>query len=400
MSTILEQAIVDAEALKEVALKNAEATILEKYSDKIKEAVETLLEQDEGLETQQEAISIEVADQIPLAATDGENACPCPDQDEEVEVTIDFDELRKDMGDEEEEVSPLETSEEAAEEMMALEEEKKKMVKGPDGKMVPAYAADGKGQDDLLKKEETIDEEAVLNLEMFDTGSAGDEVGGSTSDEKKDQQRAKKERDAANEELNLEDLDLEAIVEKLTVDIVPQKSGWAGDPSPTEYEFAEKELLALNQDTEVKEELAAMRKAVKSLQEDKKTLQLKNTALKTKLNEVTGIFGSLKENIAETSVMNAKLLYTNKVLGDASLNERQKDKLVESISKADSVEEAKVVYETLLSTVGSAPKKQPKSLSEAVNKTTSTLLLSRKKEDKKYDPSTERWRILAGLNKK
>jgi hypothetical protein len=398
MSTILEQAIVDAEALKEVALKNAEATILEKYSDKIKEAVETLLEQDEGLETQQEAISIEVADQIPLAATDGENACPCPDQDEEVEVTIDFDELRKDMGDEDEEVSPLETSEEAAEEMMALEEKKKPMI--PDTKA--DLDNDGKTDDEVpafLKKEETIDEEAVLNLEMFSTSSADGDVGEPTSAKKK-VDRAKKERDAANEELNLEDLDLEAIVEKLTVDIVPQKSGWAGDPSPTEYEFAEKELLALNQDTEVKEELAAMRKAVKSLQEDKKTLQLKNTALKTKLNEVTGIFGSLKENIAETSVMNAKLLYTNKVLGDASLNERQKDKLVESISKADSVEEAKVVYETLLSTVGSAPKKQPKSLSEAVNKTTSTLLLSRKKEDKKYDPSTERWRILAGLNKK
>ena len=51
MSTILEQAIVDAEALKEVALKNAESTILEKYSDKIKEAVESLLEQDETPET-------------------------------------------------------------------------------------------------------------------------------------------------------------------------------------------------------------------------------------------------------------------------------------------------------------------------------------------------------------
>ena len=394
MSTILEQAIVDAEALKEVALKNAEATILEKYSDKIKEAVETLLEQDEGLETQQEAISIEVADQIPLAATDGENACPCPDQDEEVEVTIDFDELRKDMGDEEEEVSPLETSEEAAEEMMALEEEKKPMI--PDTK--DDLDNDGKTDDEVpafLKKEEA-------ELNEMDTQMSCEMKGGkwhakegicSFGDE---HQRPGQ----VDEELNLEDLDLEAIVEKLTVDIVPQKSGWAGDPSPTEYEFAEKELLALNQDTEVKEELAAMRKAVKSLQEDKKTLQLKNTALKTKLNEVTGIFGSLKENIAETSVMNAKLLYTNKVLGDASLNERQKDKLVESISKADSVEEAKVVYETLLSTVGSAPKKQPKSLSEAVNKTTSTLLLSRKKEDKKYDPSTERWRILAGLNKK
>ena len=51
------------------------------------------------------------------------------------------------------------------------------------------------------------------------------------------------------------------------------------------------------------------------------------------------------------------------------------------------------------STVGSAPKKQPKSLSEAVNKTTNATF-SRKKEDKKYDPSTERWKILAGLNKK
>ena len=36
MSNMLEQAIVDAEALKEAAIKNAEATIVEKYSDDIK----------------------------------------------------------------------------------------------------------------------------------------------------------------------------------------------------------------------------------------------------------------------------------------------------------------------------------------------------------------------------
>jgi uncharacterized protein YukE len=325
MSTILEQAIVDAEALKEVALKNAESTILEKYSDKIKEAVENLLEQDELPETQEEGISIKVADQIPLAAAEGEPACPCPDQDEEVEVTIDFDELRQDMEEEGETDDEIESSEEAAEEVLGLEE---------------------------------------------------------------------------SVEIDIDEEDLESIVEKLTVDIKPQKSGWAGTASQEHYEWSEKELLALEQDTEVKEELAAMRKAVKDLQQERKKLKLKNTDLTTRLNEVTGIFGHLKENLAETSLMNARLLYTNKVLGDASLNERQINKLVESISKADSVEEAKVIYETLLSTVGSAPKKQPKSLSEAVNKTTSTLLLSRKKEDKKYDPSTERWKILAGLNKK
>lgn len=36
-----------------------------------------------------------------------------------------------------------------------LQEAKKKMVKGPDGKMVPDYAVDGKGKKDLAKKEST-----------------------------------------------------------------------------------------------------------------------------------------------------------------------------------------------------------------------------------------------------
>ena len=46
-SSMLEQAIIDAEALKEAAIKNAEQAVLEKYSTEIKEAVETLLEQEE-----------------------------------------------------------------------------------------------------------------------------------------------------------------------------------------------------------------------------------------------------------------------------------------------------------------------------------------------------------------
>ena len=47
MSTLLEQAIIDAEALKEAAMKNAEAAIIEKYSSEVKAAVESILEQDE-----------------------------------------------------------------------------------------------------------------------------------------------------------------------------------------------------------------------------------------------------------------------------------------------------------------------------------------------------------------
>ena len=47
MSSLLEEAIVDATALKDAALKNAENTVLEKYSTEVKRALDTLLEQDE-----------------------------------------------------------------------------------------------------------------------------------------------------------------------------------------------------------------------------------------------------------------------------------------------------------------------------------------------------------------
>ena len=44
MSSMLEQAIVDAQALREAALKNAEQALIEKFTPQIKEAVESLLE--------------------------------------------------------------------------------------------------------------------------------------------------------------------------------------------------------------------------------------------------------------------------------------------------------------------------------------------------------------------
>ena len=39
MSSMLEQAIIDAEALKEAAIKNAEQSIVEKYSNEIKKTI-------------------------------------------------------------------------------------------------------------------------------------------------------------------------------------------------------------------------------------------------------------------------------------------------------------------------------------------------------------------------
>ena len=47
MSSLLEQAIVDAKALKDAAIKNAENLVIEKYSEQIKQAVDVFLEQED-----------------------------------------------------------------------------------------------------------------------------------------------------------------------------------------------------------------------------------------------------------------------------------------------------------------------------------------------------------------
>jgi hypothetical protein len=79
---MLEQAVIDAEALKNAAVKNAEHTILEKYSTEIKDAVTSLLEQEEedpfaaedemGMGGEEDTQDREdVVDQLSMSALDG-----------------------------------------------------------------------------------------------------------------------------------------------------------------------------------------------------------------------------------------------------------------------------------------------------------------------------------------
>ena len=107
----------------------------------------------------------------------------------------------------------------------------------------------------------------------------------------------------------------------------------------------------------------------------------------------------MRNHVNSVNLQNAKLLYTNRVLSSASLNERQKIKIAEAISSAKSVDEAKTIFETLQSAVGTGSSRNPKSLSEAVERRSSTLPRTTK-AGKASDPATERMKILAGICKK
>jgi hypothetical protein len=172
-----------------------------------------------------------------------------------------------------------------------------------------------------------------------------------------------------------------------------EKHGWVTTDEGT-LNYDQEMQLASMESTKYKEENEAMMKRVAELQESLS----RRTKDATKLLRVVE---QLKNKLDEVLVSNARLVYSNKTLSDASLNERQKSKIVETIATAQSTEEAKTLHETLTATVGSTPRSNPKSLSESVNrKSNLSSMMPRRKENVVTESMSfaERMRKLAGIN--
>ena len=334
MSSMLDQAIVDAKALKEAAIKNAESSIIEKYSQEIREAVDTMLGKEDILAEE------DVVANIPMAASDvSDDSSDGADQ----VVELNFEELEEmvDQQMAEEDGREMEDHEEVAEEL-----------------------AEEAGEENLQENDE-IDLTSLFEYE--------------------------------DEEINLDEEAVKELAEKLTLDFEPEKSGWLGTPA-SQVDDAYEEYKALEAHAEeADEEIGKLRESVETLETEKKELQESLEKLQAKTKHFEGVALKLKDALNETSVQNAKLLYTNEALISDSLNGRQKAKLVEAISNAKSVEEAKVIFETLQSTVSGTKKESPKTLSEAVSRK-STLLPQTNEAKQPVDPRIDRMRRLAGIN--
>jgi major membrane immunogen (membrane-anchored lipoprotein) len=81
--------------------------------------------------------------------------------------------------------------------------------------------------------------------------------------------------------------------------------------------------------------------------EEKEETVKENISLKKELAEYRSAVVYLRDRINEVNLLNAKLLYTNKLFKQASLNNEQKLKVIESFDLTKSVREAKLVYATL-----------------------------------------------------
>ena len=314
-TSMLEQAFIDAESLKETALKNAESIILEKYSNEVKKAVDNLLEEDVADETTEEVVE-EDFEQVPNAHYQEEEL------GEDQEIDIDLDKLAEELNNE------------GGEEILEETEEIEQVL-----------------EEDTEEIEETVEEEL----------------------------------DITEEQIN-------SIIEKLTIDVENVPSGQPGGASNKALDRENEEIALAQEDAEELEE----DEEKKELEESVNNLKEQNGVLLEQNQKYKSLLLQAKEKLEEVNLSNAKLLYTNRVLGNTSLNERQKTKIVEALSNGGSVEEAKVIHETLQSAVGSSRKRSPQSLSEAVKRNSSTTI-PRRKDDNKSNPHKNRWKTLAGI---
>ena len=391
MSNLLERAIIDAKALKEAALKNAEQLVIEKYSQEVKEAVNQLLEQDplagdpmagDPMASDPMAMDDTLGLSDPLSGL-GDSEDPGQAEEEE---GMDPDSITGQMPDsfstDEDEIINIKLD--------SLDAEFDDEVDGP-------FAGDDEFADDEIGIDITDDSEPASEEEVtFDTtpeAPAASGVGIDVADAV--MQEVLDEMGITEEEIDLEDL-----MEKVRVDFEPQKSGWAGTPETMMKEY-ESMLLAREQDSEVKEENEELRKNVAALQKENKTLTSAARKLQMQTEKYETAFNTLQEKLETMNVSNAKLLYINQALENASLNERQKRKIVEAISKADTVQEAKIVFDTMNdAVVTTSDVKKEATLNEMVSRRSSLLVAARKEQPKGANPLFDRMQMLAGIKTK
>ena len=392
MSSMLEQAIVDATALREAALKNAEQAIIEKYAPQIKEAVESLLEGDSqpigvgsyvrhtGLNQVGEVRQID-EDGVQVLGTDGKVFLAEMDELEETQM------LQEDEGG-----AAIATS----------ATPNAPIASAPQSVVDPNAQAELTMEFEFDPSDFEIDLDQVKDAVQQDPTSAGEQpeetedllgdldVGADLDLGDEEELTLQEMMDMVSEILTEEEEELEEekeeINEELVVDVSEQKHGhFVTDEGTRNYDM---ELRKANQECDMyKEKYGELEESYRKANEDSEKL--------------LGVVEQLKDKLDEAMIANARLVYANKTLSDASLNERQKTKIVEAIAKATSVDEAKTLHETLTATVGSTQNSGPKSLSESVNRRSNlSAIMPRRKENVVTESMSfaDRMKKLAGIN--
>ena len=373
---LFSQAIADAKAVRDAAVANAKAALEETFTPKIMSMLSAKLNEmeedslEEKKEVEEEGYS--KTEEGHEAAIGFGAASQKPQiEGEEVEEGNSIEEAELD-----EILAQLEAEEKGKQEEGKAEvEEAKKEVE--EGKK-EVEEAKKKDNDKKEKVEESL-EEADDDNEM--TELTVDELKDIIRDVLKDVLGGEESEEEAGEEIDL-DVDTEA-----------------GDDETEEDEesISLEELLAEldKEDGSKVEEKKEVEEAKKDEMDEAKKEEMEEA--KKDLEEAISTIKTLQAELNEVNLLNAKLLYTNKIFKAKSLSEAQKVKVLQSIDKAANIKEAKNIYETLNEALDSKTVKS--SIKESVGFASKAVGVAPSQPIVESDAAIRRMQQLAGIIK-
>lgn len=408
---LLKEAIADAKSVKEAAIANAKAALEEAFTPYLKEKFTAKLaemeaeDMDEAKEEMDENYSekdmeenINLTD-FPDMDDEGEhgniahkNVMEKEDMDEEMDLDELLAELDEEMGKDKEMEETLNEQEEAEEEESEEEEgeeedeidledmtedELKDLIEDVIEDMVRAgeleagekfEAGEEEGEEEEMDMNfEEEDEEEMVAERAYYGKNKGDKLRKSTEKERKE--LVKEEEVNELYDLMMNPSDMEILISMLT--------GAVGIPAAA--------LAA----TYAKEGLEGLKRLLKG----KKTGMEEG---KDEMDEMKKEIEELASTLSETKLLNAKLLYSNKIFRAKNLNETQKVKVLEAFDKATTVKDAKLIYETL-TTVKETKTAVTESMRGMASKAVGVA--PEKKPILEVNDQFARWQILAGIKK-
>ena len=353
---LFEEAIADAKTLRDTAVANAKAALEESFAPRISAMFEKRMQ---DLEEAEDVDEVYVSDKDDLLSEDDDMTAEMYNSDDNMDLSekdVDLEELfnslseedlEETMGTEKEAYAEgedeMEENYDLEEILRELEEEENAIYEDEDGEM---DLNENEDLEEKASKDEDISEVTVDELRDMIQDAIRDVMGGEGAEA------------TGEDEMNL-DMDMDMDMEEPAKDDDKKEKESEEDEDLKEIADLER-TLAERRKAKVEKEKAMMeRRKYKGSEEDKKDLQEAIRTIKT-----------LRGQLNEVNLLNAKLIYVNKLFKAHNLTEGQKVNIVNSFDKAATLNEAKNVFDILKSTISkSAPKtslKESKSFASSV----------------------------------
>ena len=359
---LLKEAIADAKAVKETAIANAKLALEEAFTPHLKSMLSAKLEEMDKDDKD-----------IDKSTTNEEEDVYEGDEEESDRVKYKH---RRDHERSEDDMNEINLDELLAE--LELDEDARTDAEEE------GYLDGMEDEKKDLKEDERTDAEE----EGYEDGM---------KDEKEDM-----EDDMDDEEIDLEDMsedDLKGFIEDVIKDLVADGTIEAGDEAMEDEEdiVDVEDVEDVDVDVEIDEakDMDKGETGVGNEDGDRDDSRIEKETEKMRFKEAIDEINELKKELNEVNLLNAKLLYTNKVFKSKNLSEDKKVKVLKAFDKASTVKEAKVIFETLNEGLISKPEAKVRPQGSA-SKATGTITEVKKPIIESNDVYN-RMRKLAGL---